>query len=275
MFRVDVKNTFIHVDVMIDQEEQGASSQRSFSVPASTRLAPTAKQPPTRDEKNMSIPVLARDDSSTDLSTQDPSSEDEAASVESEPKEVVKACNLTAQDPVRTRLKATAKAWRPQPTLQATAMPVIIQSMRTGQLAAEFLRRLSAVAGALVAAMNSDTRPAISCCLRTAYADEGSDGWTVNLVTHLYDVNSHQRLLQVAKDILLQKATKAGALCVLGNTVQWTSSGFIASLAELPDPACACWGFYAKGCCHRGSSCAWQHPERSAPFRVAVISDSM
>eukprot|EP00930_Biecheleria_cincta_P071386 TRINITY_DN588_c0_g1_i1.p1 TRINITY_DN588_c0_g1~~TRINITY_DN588_c0_g1_i1.p1 ORF type:complete len:279 (+),score=56.88 TRINITY_DN588_c0_g1_i1:112-948(+) len=278
MFQVDVKNTFIHVDVMADQEEHGASSRRSVSVPASTRLAPMVKQPPTRAEKVITTPRLARSDSSTDVSTVDPSSEDDAASVDSDslPKEDVKACSLTAKDPVRTRLKATAKAWRPQPVLQVmAAVPVMPRVVRTGQLAAEFLRRISAVAAAMVAAMNSDTGPAISCCLKKAYAAEGCHGWTVNLVAKSHDVHLHQRLLQAAKDILLQRATKAGALCVLGNAVQWTASGFIASLAELPDPACACWGFYAKGCCRKGISCAWQHPERSAPFQVGVITDSM
>mmetsp|Transcript_73950 Transcript_73950/g.130627 ORF Transcript_73950/g.130627 Transcript_73950/m.130627 type:complete len:256 (+) Transcript_73950:128-895(+) len=249
---VAVKNTFLHIDIPVEDIEKKGASRRSQSEP------PTSRSPHEQAE-DLDV-CLKRIDSSTEVSTEDPLSEGEG-SVESGPSSPGR--NGQVQDKNRTPLSSQAPAFRPpqeqycQPVLRL----VVPNPLHTGYLAAKFLTRLQAVANALAVAM--------SAFLDKAYAEEGAYGVRVVLQAQKKDMKS----LELAQQNLAQ-VTKAGAMCILGGSLQWAESGFLVKLAEVPDPSRACWGMYSHGCCRRGMACTWQHPERSAYLEVVLEETS-
>jgi hypothetical protein len=80
-------------------------------------------------------------------------------------------------------------------------------------------------------------------------------------------------LLTQAKDTLLCASAAAEDVCMLGSsTAPFTQRphGFAVVLAENPaDMPNACWHMYNKGCCRRGRSCRWKHPQHTVELSVA------
>jgi len=241
---VAVKNTFLHIDVQ--DCEKPAAARRSHSAPALR----SGKAADEDDDVDFSLKQEEQADASTEASTEDPLSEEEGS--------LPSGSSSPRQDVQRTPLSSQARAFRP-PQKHYSAVLLVPNPMQAGYLAAKFLSRLQAVAAALAAAMAGH--------VENAFVEEGPCGVRVVLRAKKESLDS----LELAQQSLAT-ATKAGEMCVLGGSLQWSASGFSVKLAEVPDPSRACWGMYSHGCCRRGMACQWQHPERSAYLEVVVES---
>jgi hypothetical protein len=82
-----------------------------------------------------------------------------------------------------------------------------------------------------------------------------------------------ESLLMLAKNTLLCASAAAEEVCILGNSLEPFTQrphGFSVVLAEMPvDVTDVCWDAYRKGCCCRGHSCRWQHPQHTVELSVA------
>jgi len=240
---VAVKNTFLHIDVK--DFEKPAAARRSHS-------APPSQSKPADEDEDVDVEFGLKQeqaDSSTEVSTEDPLSEEEGS--------LPSGSSSPRQDVQRTPSSSQARAFRPPGKHYGVLM--VPNPMQAGYLAAKFLSRLQAVAAALAAAMSG--------YVENTSVEEGPCGVRVVLHAKKEGPESLERAQQS-----LAKATQAGAMCVLGGSLQWSASGFSVKLAEVPDPSRACWGMYSHGCCRRGMACQWQHPERSAYVEVVLES---
>jgi hypothetical protein len=115
---------------------------------------------------------------------------------------------------------------------------------------------------------------AAGAMVKCAEAVEGTRGWTVTAYVQPDALKlCRQQLFAHAKQSLLQAAERSEKVLVLGyasNAFSPMPLGFGAALAEMQDPATACWGSFAHGFCDRPSTCCKAHPRNRTGIHVML-----
>lgn len=108
---------------------------------------------------------------------------------------------------------------------------------------------------------------------------EDGDGWSIVIQPHAQGENADWQtecLLKLAKDVLLEAASKSKNIYLLGycspKPFTMQPQGFEATLAAMESPVSACWHVFKKGFCRHGDQCSKSHPACEVPVRVLVES---
>jgi len=101
-------------------------------------------------------------------------------------------------------------------------------------------------------------------------------GWSFIVRPHADSDLPTDRFLTIAKEALLEAATQAQCMFILGycsaKPFAMRPQGFEATLGLMENKSVACWHLFKKGFCRHGESCNKQHPALQMPVRILIAS---
>lgn len=272
-----VKNTFIEVDERSDP--QGAV-RRSSSLPASLRTQEFKQEVELCRPLLPSLPKCKQATPSEDGTSSDVEPSTEVTDVTSE--ESDHAFNESASDgsfsdagrcsrddvggsagSCRSRLKSSARAYKPQGAVLPLALP----------LADTYSREVLQVVTYI-----KETLAAIESSLLVEAVHHALTGWHIKITVPPEFIHSSEALLTVAKQYLLLFAEGSQVTYVLGycgHPFLAQPAGFTCTLVALEDTSTACWDFYKWGFCKRCTICRWKHSTRAVRLCVDLVCNGL
>lgn len=253
-----IKNTFIH----FSDESADATPRRPRSLPPCARFSSTSSIIDDKECKDS----FSELEISTNCTDEDDRSSVTAGSEHGFPSEAEAEPNGTANraavetvapQPSETRLRSSAQAWNPG---VPTPLP-------KGMLKfARQIERLLMVARATL----------VTCAWIQSLEikNEGVAGWSVVARLLPQDLQHKDDVLRLAKAALIQAASSAKKVCMLGCCAKPFAPmplGFAALFAGVPDGQRACWTLLQNGFCNYGSRCRWEHPVYQRQVYVKVM----
>jgi hypothetical protein len=270
-----VKNTFIEVD---ERRELPGAVRRSASLPASLRAQEF------KEEVELCVPFLSsRSKCSQGALSEDGTSSDAEPSTEAFGEFASDGSSSDAggcsRDDIvgsagscRSRLKSSARAYKPQGTVLPLALPLAALaavSTVTVDEADTYSKEVLQVVSYI-----KDTLAAIDSSFLVEAVHHSLTGWHINVTVPQELIHSSEALLTVAKQHLLVFAEGSQVTYVLGycgHPFLAQPAGFTCTLVALEDTSTACWDFYKWGFCKRCTICRWQHPHRAVRLSVDLV----
>jgi hypothetical protein len=269
-----VKNTFIEVDECNDLQ---GSLRRSASLPASLRaqefkqeVEPCKPLAPSRSKCKQG--TLSEDGTSSDA---EPSTEAFGESASDGSSSDAGGCSrddIGGTGCCRSRLKSSARAYKPQGTVLPLALPLVaLAAVSTVAVdeADTYSREVLQVVTYI-----KEILAAIESSLLVEAVHHALTGWHIKVTVPPELVHSSEALLTVAKQHLLLFAEGSQVTYVLGfcgHPFLAQAAGFTCTLVALEDTSTACWDFYKWGFCKRCTICRWQHPNRAVRLSVDLV----
>jgi len=282
---MQIKNTFVHLDLSEVGADTRGAERRSSSVPRSLRLASICSVNSACEEGGRAPSV-----GSAEISTEaELSSEGGSFAEDFTPPPSPK---ITARQPEQVDLQAVASPPAPMPHpagWETSPGPAGTTPLRRLNSKAQawtpgassragygvvpatmgyFLQQLAAVVSAAAGSMKS------SCTEAAVEAVEGPAGWSIVIEMPLADLQTHRdKVLSLACQALLQAARNAQGIHVLGSMASpfvATPFGCSAMVGAVCDENKACWDALARGFCHRGRACRWEHPVCRSTVNIMV-----
>merc|ERR1719380_469342 len=120
--------------------------------------------------------------------------------------------------------------------------------------------------------MNAGQAALKACALvKHAEVQDVTTSWSLTGSLQPESFNQAGNVLAVVQNALLSAAKQSDDVYIIGYEAQPFKAisgrlGFRAQLAIVQDESSACWDLLAKGYCHRGCGCRWQHPSWQISF---------